>query len=71
MSGVRPPDDWFQVRIYGEAAASPSEEERVLYAKKMWTCILRIVEHWNCARAAYSNSCKEQFPKRSDGLPNS
>lgn len=41
-SGVKPPDDWFKTKEYLEkAASSPSERERILYAKKMWDLYIK------------------------------
>lgn len=72
-SGVRPPDDWFQVKEYMEkAAASPSEEERVLYAKKMWD--LYIENLWSIGivqELPIPIVVKNNFRNVPDGLPNS
>jgi peptide/nickel transport system substrate-binding protein len=72
-SGVKPPEDWFKVKEYLEkAASSPSERERILYAKKMWD--LYIKNLWSIGvlqQLPIPIVVKDNFRNVPDKLPNS
>lgn len=72
-SGVKPPDDWFKAKEYLEkAAASPSERERILYAKKMWDLYAKNL--WSIGviqQLPIPIVVKNNFRNVPDGLPNS